>query len=351
MKTYGFLMARAIAAAAAVLALMGQAQAAPSTYHVQIISPPAGYDSLFPMGMNEAGDVVGNAGSDPFDPLATPVLYTGGRLVELTRPTDSLNFALGVAGPDLIAGTSSNQPYVWRDGRPVLLQPAGGLPAGFAYDASLSGAIVGAVYNDITGSQFPVLWPDADSPGILLRGLRGVAEGAAFTINGRGQIGGAAGGTGSFFGARWDGPRRAPRRIGPLPGAINSEVLDLNELGDAVGRSGYADNSVEAMLYVDATRELIGLGFLVGNYSYANAVNDARQVVGTANAGGVVHAFLWQEGSLHDLNDLVASSSEPFEYLSNAVAIDNQGRIAAEAVVLSGFGTATRLALLTPVTP
>jgi hypothetical protein len=33
------------------------------------------------------------------------------------------------------------------------------------------------------------------------------------------------------------------------------------------------------------------------------------------------------------------------------VAIDAQGRIAAEAVIVSGFGTASRIAVLTPVAP
>jgi probable HAF family extracellular repeat protein len=72
--------------------------------------------------------------------------------------------------------------------------------------------------------------------------------------------------------------------------------------------------------------------------------------VGTANAGeGVVHAFLWQDGVLHDLNDLVGSSDEPFEYLANAVAVDDLGRIAAEAIVLTETGSATRIARLVPV--
>jgi hypothetical protein len=63
----------------------------------------------------------------------------------------------------------------------------------------------------------------------------------------------------------------------------------------------------------------------------------------------VVHAFLWQAGVLHDLNDLVASSTGAFDYLSTAVAIDDEGNIAAEAVVSTPEGPVTRLALLTPV--
>lgn len=50
------------------------------------------------------------------------------------------------------------------------------------------------------------------------------------------------------------------------------------------------------------------LGTLGGAYSYANAINDLGQIVGssttTANGFGGVHAFLWQAGKMRDLGNL-----------------------------------------------
>src|SRR6185436_3096974 len=108
-----------------------------------------------------------------------------------------------------------------------------GLQSGFGQDAAASGAICGAVFNDLTGSQFPAWWPEAAAPGMLLPGAPGLSpEGSAFAMNSRGQIAGVTGGTsGTFLGARWDAPDAIPILIGPLPGAVSSEALDLNERG------------------------------------------------------------------------------------------------------------------------
>jgi probable HAF family extracellular repeat protein len=221
------------------------------------------------------------------------------------------------------------------------------MPGGVAFDASRSGVVVGAVVNDLLGRQFPAVWTSPGGPGRLLRGLRGISDGTAFAINERGRVAGIAGGAAVI----WDGIRRAPRRIGTLPGGILGELVALNDLGDAAGRTSFPDGTTEAMLWLSPERRLAGLGFLDGAYSFAYGVNGARQVVGTASAGEAVHAFLWEAGVMRDLNDLVASSSGPFLHLSSAVAIDEAGRIAAEAVVPTPSGSATRAAILVPAVP
>ena len=72
------------------------------------------------------------------------------------------------------------------------------------------------------------------------------------------------------------------------------------------------------------------LGTLGGTYSLANGVNNGGQVVGEAEDGDyIVHAFLWQNGAMVDLNTLLPANSE-WE-LTTALQINNAGQIA-------GFG-------------
>ena len=330
-----------------LLLAAGLIQAGAPSYDVEIIPPLAGQDSMYPRALAQ-GHLIGLAASDPFDPVGVPVIFRFGTLIPLKTPTDSLNFVVGASKPALIAGSSSGFPVVWRRTAPHDLLPAGGLSQGEARDANGTDAICGAVVNDLTGAQFPAFWATPIAAGRLLPGRLGSAQGVAHAINEGGQIAGAVGPQGSFVAARWDDPREAPLELGMLEGGINSEALDLNEAGDCVGRTSFADGSIEAMLYVDATGERIGLGFLDGTFSFARAINDAGQIVGTASASGETHAFLWQEGVLMDLNDLVASSTEPFLYLADAVAIDAAGTLLAEAVVGTPGGVVSRMALLRP---
>ncbi len=320
-------------------------------YHVELIGPPAGAPaSSFATDLLSGGGVLGYAADGAFDPLAVPFAARGGSYLPLSMPTGSLNFPMGGPKPNLIVGSSSNRPVAWRKGKSKFLRPAGGLGSGFAFDASASGAICGAVYNDLTGAQFPAFWSEGSALGVQLPGAPGLSpEGSAFAINTSGRIAGATGGVfGGFQGARWDQPDREPVLMGSLPGAMNSEALDLNDAGDLVGRSSFPNGDTEAVRFVAATGMLEGLGFLNGNYGVAQGINNLGDIVGTATAGTVNHAFLWQGGVMQDLNDLVGSSTEPFDYLSNAVAIDDAGRIAAEAMVTTATGPVTRIAVLVP---
>jgi probable HAF family extracellular repeat protein len=292
--------------------------------------------------MDDHGVVIGYCGDDRYDPLATPIAIARGRVIEGDKPSKSLNFPLGLSGPALVVGTSSQFPVAWVRGVPRVLRPAAGLPQGAASDANSLGVICGEVVRDFTGAQFPVVWPNHSAAGIRLRGLGDASRGACFAINEHNQVAGAihnVAGYG-FIAVRWDRVDRAPMPIGVLPGAMNGEGLCINNLGDVAGRSSFPDFTTEAFVYLDDTQSMVGLGNLGQSYSYARGINDARQVVGESAAA---------DGVMRDLSNLIAHSSEPILYISNAVAIDGSGRIAAEAQVSTSGGPATRIALLTPV--
>lgn len=71
-----------------------------------------------------------------------------------------------------------------------------------------------------------------------------------------------------------------------------------------------------------------------GHYSQARGINDVGQVVGFAYVNGGRRAFLYSQGRMQDLNDLVSPASGWI--LSDANAINNKGQIVGMATFNSG---------------
>jgi probable HAF family extracellular repeat protein len=246
----------------------------------------------------------------------------------------------------------------------------------YATDINDAGRVVGWIETPVSGADQPM-------PTAVLFGTNGLSmqtlsvdwegrpyRGRATVINNSNLI---AGWTGDLFWT-WAPRDRATFWQGLSSSAstrysnIDSSVRGLNGTGQMVGESGYAYVARRATSW-SGTNQL-NLGSLALGTSTAAAINNAGQVVGSAEAYrfGLIsnwfglstngfppspqvyegfeptrHAFLCQNGVMSDLNDLIPTNSG-WE-LTEAVSINDAGQI----VGTGNFSGQTRAFLLIPV--
>jgi probable HAF family extracellular repeat protein len=173
-----------------------------------------------------------------------------------------------------------------------------------------------------------------------LRPLRRDSTSAATAINDRGQAVGISGDCDQAvgrFSARhavlWD-QQGKPTEIPNLGGKTWHTPMDINERGDVVGFSnppGPGDPEGEfiarAFFWRNGAARARNLGGLDDDaFSQALAINERRQVVGVSFGGstGGARAFLYEDGVLKNLNDLVNIAPD---VLLSAQDINDAGRI------------------------
>jgi probable HAF family extracellular repeat protein len=284
-------------------------------------------------GLNDEGVVVGISQTGESDPLHEDwSCELGGFLPETT---------------DLLC-----RGFVWQDGATQELPTLGG-NHGFATGVNNQGDVVGWAE---TGVQDPtcvgaqvlqfraVLWDPKDgSEGrVKARELRPLGEdaaSAATAINDAGQVVGISGkcdqavGRFSALHAVLWGKNGKPTEIPNLGGETWHTPMDINAQGDVVGFSnppGAGDAEGEfishAFRWVHGAATADDLGVLEGDLvSEAFAINTHGQVVGVSFGGASgSRAFLWRNGVLANLNDLVDIAPD---VLLSAQDINEAGQI------------------------
>lgn len=255
--------------------------------------------------------------------------------------------------------------FVWRDGAMSSLPTLGG-DNGFATGVNDFGQIVGWAENnthDPTCNEFTntnqvlqfeaVMWVwDDDTKqyrAVPLAPYSGDLDGAATAINQWGTVvgisgicdGAIGGGTAQHM-VMW----RHARIVQSLPtlgGSYWNTPMDINNLGNVVGFSDlpgdgptFAQANFHAFFWSAGPYDCNGktitgtcdLGTLdPQGLSEALGVNDWNQVVGVSFPVG--HAFLWQNGKLTDLNQLVVPGTTLV--LTDAQDINDQGEITGQA--------------------
>jgi probable HAF family extracellular repeat protein len=238
--------------------------------------------------------------------------------------------------------------FKWQNGEMTPLPTLGGTH-GFAAGSNNRGQIAGWAENTVHDPtceppqilQFrPVVWGPGDRISELPL-LPGDTSGAATALNDRGQIVGISGicdqAVGRFTAIHavlWEDGNVTD--IGNLGGVAWHTPNAINQYGDVVGFSNFSEADggnlrPHAFLWSESSgiEDLGTLAAPLNDNSDAWGVNKRRQVVGSScDADGNCHAFLWQDGEMLDLNDLVDSE----DVLIAAYDIDDRGRITGQAV-------------------
>ncbi len=112
----------------------------------------------------------------------------------------------------------------------------------------------------------------------------------------------------------------------------------INDNSEIVGYDG-----TNAFLYANGS--VTDLGMLKGFHTQAFGINSKKEVVGNSKAPGN-HGFLYSNGLMYDLNDLLIPGSG--WVIQDAVGINDAGQIAATGTDPAGLADAF---LLNPISP
>jgi uncharacterized repeat protein (TIGR01451 family) len=313
-------------------------------------------------------------------PAAAADAYTVvdlGTLGGVGSGASAVNEAGQVAGT---SNTSWGEPhgFRWTGGIMTGIHSMGGWGAE-GFDISDDGWVVGSA-GTTSGYAEAMYWFGADPHPV---GTLGDRWSQAFAINNDHQIvGRSPSGDGIIEAFSWSAGEITG--LGGLVPGDYSEAWDINDAGVIVGESGAADGSVHAFRYADGAMTDLGTpspnfesswargineaGTIVGGtyvadggtypfvltdgqwdvvtevLGYADAVNASGQVVGTFFTPAGESAFIYEDGVLTDLNQLLPVGSG--WQLGAAIDINDAGQIVGQGMH-DGEG---RGFLLTPTT-
>ncbi|MGE3182705.1 MAG: hypothetical protein AB7N71_13825, partial [Phycisphaerae bacterium] len=288
--------------------------------------------------INDAGNIVGESPQQGEGGYTHAVAWINDQIVNITGSGYRYSGGLGINNQNEVVGVSDDGtvPFHWNNGVLIKLPPLQ-ITGGIANAINDQSRIVGAGRMN-NGNAVATMWYQGS---VTSLGTLGGSFSEAYDINEAGEIVGyAAINATKRHAFRHDGIQM--HDLGTL-GGQESEAFAINEGGTIVGRSHYDATWQHAFVYDNGS--MTDLGTLGGLRSAAYGINDDGIIVGESSVSGTspVHAVIWEDGVIADLNARIEPASG--WVLHGANAINTRGQIA-------GVGThngQTRGFLMTPL--
>ena len=264
----------------------------------KFLPKPEGYRNSFAYSVNDRGNSVGwsNTTLNPVDSTSTvhATFFTRDRAVDLGTLGGLRSQAYAINNQGVIVGVSGlkdNKQCAFRyaEGKMICLNPLPKEIYSVAFDINSAGVVVGGFAMASTSAK-PV------EHAVLWRGDK-------------------------------------PQDLGTLTGKGNSIAYAINNRDDVVGVSDLRSGET---IFLYSHGKMTDLGI----QGHAFAINDQRQIVGTLTPEerGHPRGFLWESGTLYDINTLIPADTYRIEA---AYRINNRGQI-----LCSGFGKGSMHSLL-----
>jgi len=319
-----------------------------------------GQNSSAVAAINGQGWIVGYSQDGLIDPLNgapayVPILWKNGKMINLGNLGGYESLAVDINNRGQIIGFSTNavpdpfnpfglptqlRGFIWQNGVMTDLGTLGGPDTQIGVRVNERGQTTGSsdtnfVPNVTTGlpTADPFLWENGK---MIDLGSFGGTLGFGDMVNNRGQVIGVSDLPGDVTQHAFLWENGNLQDLGTLGGTYSAPDW-LNEAGEVVGgATTQGDLNYFAFLWKNG--KMISLGALDGDpCSQGNAINERGQIVGESSSCDfltVQRAFLWEQGSMVDLNSLVPPDSSLS--LSAAWNINERGEIVGVGVPPGG---------------
>lgn len=265
---------------------------------------------------------------------------------------EGINDSGQVTGVSDIAGDAASHAFLWNGEDLLDLGTLGGA-ASEGRDINAAGQVTG-IAKTASGADRAFRWSD----GVMqdLGTLGGAGSGRVngdLYINASGQVAGASDIAGSAATHAFLWSDGTMQDVGAL--LFSSDPLGINDAGQIVGTSTnvppYPVTASRAFLWDGGN--LLDLGNLGGTRAGATGINGSGHVLGNSALEGDTefHPFLWIEGVMYDLTNLIdpADPLEPFVTLGRATDINDHGQILVHGTDSRTSGE--RVYVLSPIVP
>jgi probable HAF family extracellular repeat protein len=224
------------------------------------------------------------------------------------------------AAHDIVGTRYNAQGYqrgvVWRQSGAIEIGTLGTGLKSWGEDINDDGVVAGLSHYTSTGFAHAIRWTQGGGLEALLPLSDSTASfpsSAGYGINNSNEVVGVSGGSdvsGQLnYATLWDAAGN-PSRIGILGTDRSSFAYQVNDPGQACGYSSptYPGPPYRGFFWDGSTT--VDIGNLGVDYTIPQDINNQGQIVGYSRVDASTdHAFIWENGTMTDLNDFIAPSS------------------------------------------